>query len=129
MLTTVRLTSDRLLGDLAARGGSPEEAEGYFRDVLALAEEIGMLMPVRLPPGRASESCLAGDVRPSTSGSLGLNGSRNTRWPTLAVHEHVRPPHSGKTISHASPSARQSKRMSPSSWPLIMRAITRVPKP
>ena len=37
--------------------------------------------------------------------------------------------HVGRAISHASPSARQSKRISPFSWPRIMLSITRVPKP
>src|SRR5215467_4438027 len=39
------------------------------------------------------------------------------------------PPHIRKAISHASPSARQSKRILPFSEPLIIRSITRVPKP
>ena len=38
-------------------------------------------------------------------------------------------PHVGRAISHESPSARQSKRISPFSWPRIMLSITRVPKP
>jgi uncharacterized protein DUF6894 len=37
--------------------------------------------------------------------------------------------HTGSAITHASPSARQSKRISPFSWPRIMPSITRVPKP
>ncbi len=32
----------RLLGEVAARRDSPKEAEGHFRDALALAEELGM---------------------------------------------------------------------------------------
>jgi transcriptional regulator with AAA-type ATPase domain/tetratricopeptide (TPR) repeat protein len=32
----------RLLGDVTARGNSPEEAESHYRDALALAEELGM---------------------------------------------------------------------------------------
>jgi hypothetical protein len=37
--------------------------------------------------------------------------------------------HVGTAISHASPSARQSRRISPFSCPRIMLSITRVPKP
>ena len=39
------------------------------------------------------------------------------------------PPHMLRAISHASPFARQSKRILPFSEPLIIRSITRVPKP
>jgi tetratricopeptide (TPR) repeat protein len=32
----------RLLGDVTARGNSPEQAESHYRDARALAEELGM---------------------------------------------------------------------------------------
>lgn len=74
------------------------------------------------PPSGSQLGAAAQDVHMPHSGCF--HGRLSGAVPLLA-----RKSGSGTTISHRSPSVRQSKRTSPLSWLRIIRSITRVPKP
>jgi hypothetical protein len=66
---------------------------------------------------------------PGETGHCGENRLSAQRGQTGMPARRVFLSYAGRVISHASPSGRQSKRISPFSWPRIMPSIMRAPKP